>query len=71
MPDLIDQAQESEQKTREHCLRERVYQRKAMTAVGECYNCAAWVPIDACFCDDGCRDDYELRKKMERIGGAA
>jgi hypothetical protein len=72
MPDLIDAAQDCEIQNREACIRELAYTRERQLAPScECYNCGARLGFLGAFCDSDCRDDYQHRQRMQRMGGNA
>lgn len=64
MPDILDQAAELEEWYRSQAL-DAVAAQDAMLPVGACYNCGEAISA-GCFCDAGCRDDYEFRTKQKR-----
>ena len=65
--DIIDQAAEREEMDRALAITAAAHHEPALAAVGVCHNCEASVPAGACFCDADCRDDYERRKRAERL----
>jgi uncharacterized protein YfaQ (DUF2300 family) len=72
VPDLIDAAQDNEQQTREACIRELTFTRERQLAPScECYNCGARLGVVGAFCDADCRNDYQHRQRMQKLGGGS
>ena len=69
MPDLIDAAQDADARNREACIREVSFTHRKMSPAGECYNCGTHLSAVTLFCDADCRDDFEKRQRIGRIGG--
>jgi len=67
MPDLIDAAQDADARNREACIREVPYTHQRVQPTGYCYNCGDHT--HSLFCDADCRDDFEKRQRIGKIGG--
>lgn len=67
--DDIDRGQEREQIDRERALSAALNHEPPLPAIGICYNCEVSLPPGVCFCDCDCRNDYEMRQRMEAIRG--
>jgi len=64
--DQLDQAQEFEELRRADALRDQAL-KPQMLPKGVCYNCDEPVFNGGCFCDADCRDDYEIRLKVQGL----
>lgn len=69
MPDLADQAQESETLFLSAALAGIDSAAPALPANGRCYNCLVRVKPRHRFCYADCRDDYAHRKAAEARRG--
>lgn len=69
MTDEVDQAFEAEQEFIKHSLKHSKVGGRRLAATGRCHNCEEPLPSPELFCDVDCRDDYDLREKMQGING--
>lgn len=66
MADIADLAAEREQLDTAYAIAAaRRRPQGGPTPCGHCYNCDAPLPDGMTFCDADCRDDWQLRKRMQ------
>jgi hypothetical protein len=65
--DEFDKASEAEQHHRDVLIQE-IRRQKPLKTTGFCLSCNAPLP-DRKFCDNWCREDYEMETKMKMITG--
>lgn len=64
--DIIEHAQEREQRDRDDSILIATKANKPLPFVGQCYNCLEALAFGN-FCDCDCRNDYEHRKHCESL----
>ena len=67
MSDIYDDASDQEALHREMCI-ERIRRNKPLKTTGFCLSCNSPLP-DRKFCDNWCREDYEMEQKIRKITG--
>lgn len=65
--DFADIAAEREALDRDIALRAAHSHAPDLPATGYCHNCDASLPHGVRFCDCDCRNDYDARKRAERL----
>ena len=60
MTDIFDAASDHEQKARDMAILQARQQSVKLQPKGSCYNCHEHIDAGL-FCDDDCRDDWQLR----------
>ena len=63
--DLLDDASENENKERERLIQKARVQQKIF-ATGHCLYCNAELPNNKRFCDECCRDDWQLEQDARK-----
>lgn len=68
MADLIDDACEVEQRSRDAAIKAALDKARAnrLNPKGSCYNCAEQLQPMQLFCDADCSADHELRQRAQR-----
>lgn len=69
MSDIIDQANDRAAMDLALALQKHQRHDPPLPYTGHCYNCGVPLPASMRYCDKMCCDDYEKRKRMERIRG--
>lgn len=64
MTDIYDQATEREERDRELAIKVAATPVLQMPFTGYCYNCEELISQHKHFCDADCRDDWQLRQKL-------
>lgn len=66
--DMIDQASENESKERERLI-ERARRAKPILATGHCLCCNAELKNGKRWCDEWCRDEWQLEQEARKRHG--
>lgn len=61
MTDIYDQASMQEEMLRDASIAASRNRPQMIMPKCECYNCSELLPPDFLFCDEHCRDDWQLR----------
>lgn len=61
MTDILDRASQQEELARDACIAAVRNKAKVLTPKGECFNCLDPLGDGLLFCDEYCRDDWQLR----------
>lgn len=69
MTDLLDQAQEREDREREAAIAAQRKRHAVLPDIGECYFCRTPTAAGRRFCDAECRDDYDLENHLKNMAG--
>lgn len=67
MSDFADIASDREELDRTLAINAALHHAPDLPITGFCHNCDTFVPWGDRFCNAECRDDFDKRKKAERL----